>query len=310
MTLTVSVLVPASCSPGETFCVESGGRTFDVTCPIDCVGGQDMIMVDLPLEEEDDDAIEEAPADITVDVRVPAGVYPGDEFLIEALGSEFCVFCPQDAEPGSLITVSVPAASVGGGDDIMEEAATKQEPMADGKLGASRHRKASRELPPGPPTPPGTKSSVRRRLSEAIQKAAAATGSTPAAAEPLSATGSTSPPPPPPELPLGRYFRGQIIEVERSDGSWTRASVEEHDVWGDTYTCRLPDGRMKHFLEVSETRPIRCGAFLAGQRVVARGVMGEVDEFDEESGTYEVRETRSRRLLTYVEEGEVREVRD
>ena len=46
-------------------------------------------MVDLPLEEEDDDAIEEAPADITVDVRVPAGVYPGDEFLIEALGSEF-----------------------------------------------------------------------------------------------------------------------------------------------------------------------------------------------------------------------------
>ena len=49
---------------------------------------------------------------------------------------------------------------------------------------------------------------------------------------------------------------------------------------------------------------------LAGQRVVARGVMGEVDEFDEESGTYEVRETRSRRLLTYVEEGEVREVRD
>ena len=32
-------------------------------------------------------------------------------------------------------------------------------------------------------------------------------------------------------------------------------------MWGDTYTgTRLPDGRMKHFLEVSETRPIRCGA--------------------------------------------------
>ena len=39
--------------------------------------------------------------------------------------------------------------------------------------------------------------------------------------------------------------------------------------------------------------------------------MGEVDEFDGESGTYEGEgDEGSRRLLTYVEEGEVREVRD
>ena len=60
---------------------------------------------------------------------------------------------------------------------------------------------------------------------------------------------------------------------------------------------RLCDGtgRLKYFVEVSELRAVRCGAFCCGRRVrvgppgARDAVVAHVEEFDDESGTYTVR---------------------
>ena len=108
---------------------------------------------------------------------------------------------------------------------------------------------------------------------------------------------------------------GQVIEVERNSGTWSRAGIEEYDEGGDTYTVQLLDGtgRYKYFVEVCEIRTLRCGAFVAGRRVqlvsgAARGAAGHVDDFDEETDSYSVR-LLDGRLKCYLTADELQEVR-
>ena len=51
-----------------------------------------------------------------------------------------------------------------------------------------------------------------------------------------------------------KFARGQPVEVFRTDGTWSLATVTDYDGEGCTYTVALPDGREKHLLEESEMR--------------------------------------------------------
>ena len=101
----------------------------------------------------------------------------------------------------------------------------------------------------------------------------------------------------------------------RSDGTWSRAAIEEYDALGDTYTVQLtPCGRSKYFVEASELRALKAGAYDVGRRVALdcslleagrrsgaarRGavIAALVEEYDDESDSYTlVREDDGKRL--------------
>ena len=51
-----------------------------------------------------------------------------------------------------------------------------------------------------------------------------------------------------------KFGVGQPVEVLRTDGQWTLATVTDYDEHGLTYTVGLADGRLKHFVEESDLR--------------------------------------------------------
>ena len=71
--------------------------------------------------------------------------------------------------------------------------------------------------------------------------------------------------------------------------------------------------RLKYFVEDSELRALRCGAFAAGRRVLllsqgAEAPVGSVEAFDEESDSYTVR-LLDGRMRFYVMVDEMKEIR-
>ena len=56
------------------------------------------------------------------------------------------------------------------------------------------------------------------------------------------------------EVEYGKFGPGQPVEVLRSDGTWTLATVAEFDETGCTYTITLIDGRQKYFVEEEDLR--------------------------------------------------------
>ena len=83
--------------------------------------------------------------------------------------------------------------------------------------------------------------------------------------------------------------------------------MEDYDFYGNTYTVRLlSDGRVKYFVEDNALRATRCGSFVAGTPVSWESgrYMGQVDAFDDESGTYTVR-LADGRCQYYLEEHEL-----
>ena len=52
----------------------------------------------------------------------------------------------------------------------------------------------------------------------------------------------------------GKFKVGQQVEVLRSDGSWSLASVKEYDWRAVNYTVMLPDTRLKYMVEEEDLR--------------------------------------------------------
>jgi len=252
-----------------------------------------------------------------VNISVPDGIYPGDEFLVELSdGFAFYVLAPEGVGPGEMLTVEVP----------VDENACMDEQRCAGRgcgEGFGGSRRVSREVPLLPTGGAGVGMGDEERLDDTSPRDVISSNFEPKASHaprsgkkgllrsPSAARMQSPPPTLQPQPRVGKYLQDQLVEVERNDGSWSRATVQEHEAFGDTYTVRLADrtGRIKYFVEADELRPIRCGCFVAGRRVlIGRGSeCASVDDFDEETSTYTVR-LPDGRMRMYILEEEMREV--
>ena len=156
------------------------------------------------------------PADLVpVDVIVPDGVYGGSTFSVEYAGGVFDIVCPDGCGPGSAIVVDLPSAP----------------------------------MPPEQPAPAPLPRSDKENLPEGFEKIGK-TGK--GLALSLNIGGGI-------KLSLalatqGKYRVGQQVEVLRSDGTWSLASVKEYDCKAVNYTVMLPDTRLKHMVEEEDLR--------------------------------------------------------
>lgn len=293
----VSVCVPDGVYEGQEFTVACDGREFLVVCPDNAGPGDEVeLTVSPPPPPEPPDVVE---------VVVPDGLLSGDEFLVEAAGAApFYCLVPEGCAGGSLIAVELPRP--GGSCDGAPEAAAGLSPPL------MRERRATVE-----------DDSYRGARGDAAKLRPPPT-QTPAGAFFLGQVGPHRPHgPPPPRAAPARLApapasprpprRPQTVDVFRSDGSWSRAYVEEYEERGETYTVRLADGRLKHFVERDELLAIKAGSFVLGRLVRytdgdrwdCRGELAFVDDFDDGSGTYTLRREDGR-LAFYVTEDEVR----
>ena len=92
------VTIPGNLQPGDLFSVAASGQEWSITCPDGVFGGQEL-EVELPIEDEEPHQTGCAPSySDFVDVSVPDGIGPGDEFLVELCdGFQFYVMAPAGA---------------------------------------------------------------------------------------------------------------------------------------------------------------------------------------------------------------------
>ena len=276
----IFVTVPHGIGPGDIFEV--------------CCDNGSTVMVECPEDalpgEEIELEVQDASTPTLVEVTVPDGVAPGEQFLVEMSdGSSFWVELPADcAEPaaGLVLSVEVPAPE----EDGMkvhppeEDDGTQQ---CDDTFSTSDSEDAPHADAPGTAGP----SRLARRTLGALQQPA-----------------------------IGRHFHGQGVNVYRTDGTWTRAFVVDHDDAGDTYTVRLPDGRCKYFVQPDDLRASRVGEFEVGRRVAlqaagpwaGRGdaraeepLLASIEDYDDETGSYTVLREDTQRRQYFVMPDEI-----
>ena len=256
----VVVMVPDGLCPGDSFVIEVYGREWTVDVPDDACAGHEIELM-LPVDEDSDDSSnvcmseEEDSADSgSLVVLVPHECGPGDVFVVETTGPT--------GDPFSF-EVIVPDACYGG----MELVVQVPPP------------------PPPPPPPEGKESSYAARLRTMTKESSYVDEVHAEDPDVLVLRASR----------VGDFTTFVNLEVERSDGSWSSgATAEEYDEWGDTYTVRLSDGRLKYMVEPRSLRRVRVGSLSKGQAVLcatrARGKMyGVVDDYDDVSEQYTLR---------------------
>ena len=100
----------------------------------------------------------------------------------------------------------------------------------------------------------------------------------------------------------GRYKIGEKVQVQRTSGAWSPATIKEYDELSDCYTIELLVSRqLKYFVSENEIQPLefeaeKCGEHFYGRRVQVPfvgamskdEVMGEVRAYDEATSTYTV----------------------
>jgi len=156
---------------------------------------------------------EDAPAAQQVNIVIPDGCYPGDEFTVEFDGRAFNIGVPDGCEPGMELTVDVPPA---------EEEAPAPAPAP------SRDKYRNMDIPP---YRKGGSSASKRNTDWAQSSSLFSMG-------PPDGFGN----------PVGDFHVGQLVQVTRSDGSWTYGKVMDHESEGNTYSIMTRAGA-KHFVE-------------------------------------------------------------
>ena len=260
----VVVIVPEGLYPGDEFIIEVGGREWTVDVPDGAYAGHEIEMI-LPLDDDSsssDDTMymEEEPLENSLVVMVPEQCGPGDAFVVETMGPS--------GESFTFETI-VPDSCYGGMELVVQ-------------------------VPPPPPPPPPPLSEGKgdggkrgERLRAALAHAEGGYDDELHVEDPDVTVLR--------ESRVGHYSTFQKLEVYRSDGSWSRgATVEEYDEFGDTYTVRTSDGRLKYMVEPPSLRSVRVGLGLSlGEAVLcstrAGKVYGHVDEYDDTENQYTVR---------------------
>lgn len=215
----LEVIVPEGCKSGSEIIVSAGARELTVTVP-EGVGPGDMIIVDLPPTSQ-----------------------PSTPSRASSRGS----IAP--CEAGETVLVAVVPDGATGGSEIFVDTGDRELCVVV-PLGLRAGDEMEVVVPPLlPPSP---------RSPAPIQK-----GPPPSQLQP-----TPSPPAPkrvqPPELSddsdtddsaVGAKFGvGSPVELLRTDGNWTLATVSEYDELGGHYTITLTDGRSKYFVEEGDLR--------------------------------------------------------
>ena len=213
----VEVLIPPGCHAGSELVVNAGGdQEVLVTIP-EGFGPGELLLVDLsPVGGGQAAASEEEPV---LNVVVPEGAEGGSEILVDVGdGRELAVVVPQGLRPGDMMEVVVPAAT--------PWSPSPPPPHAE-------------PLPPPPeplPPPPPQPKPDEEREPQRVQPAE------------LSDSDEDDP------AQGAKFGVGQPVEVLRTDGAWSLATVVDYDDGGLTYTISLVDGRHKYFVEETELR--------------------------------------------------------
>ena len=216
----VTVTVPDGVYEGDEFSIDFDGTTFNVVCPGGC-GPGDAINLELDVP-----GAEEAPPS-TVTVVVPDGCFPGMEFTVDFDGRQFNIAVPDGVEPGMELAVEVPP------EDPAEAAAPEPAPAPAPAPASSSSSRNYRDMhiPPyrgsNAPAPAASKSSNEWAPASSLF-----------AMGPAEGFGN----------PAGDFHVGQLVQVTRSDGSWTYGKIMEYEDMGDTYTI-MTRGGPKHFVE-------------------------------------------------------------
>ena len=287
------VVLPDGVETGEEIVVTSpDGQEFTVTVPPGLTGGCEMD-VDLPSAER-----ESSPVSVTVTVFVPSGCGAGDEVTVDYEGETFGVVLPSGSSEGMPIDVELSLSHPEDNDGF---------PPAFNFLPCfSRDRT---------PTPTPKASPAARR-----PPSAPAAPSPSSKRPPMRSPATARPPPsmqppslPPPPTRFSTFCVGLPVEVWRSEGRWSRGTIDAVDDASCTCTLRMEDGRLKYLVEETELRHYRAGAFDVGDMVNARlGSGGDasgltraaIAGYDDDSATYSLL-LRSGKRVYFVAEEEI-----
>jgi len=205
------VTVPDGIFAGDEFVIEFDGQQLSVVCPDGCQGG-DAINLTVPASGGDTGGDEGAPPSVTV--SVPEGCYPGDEFTVEFDGRSFNVGVPDGCGPGTELTVEVPPA----------ESAPAPAPAPAGRDRPSSSSQRDMNIPP---YRGGQRPGEKKKNSSDW-----APSSSLFSMGPAEGFGN----------PAGAYSVGQLVQVTRSDGSWTYGKIMDYDDLGDNYSVMTKAG--------------------------------------------------------------------
>ncbi|KAL1496208.1 hypothetical protein AB1Y20_016439 [Prymnesium parvum] len=272
----LQVETPAGVGPGDLFHIEHSGLLFEICVPDGVHEGQ-FIEVDLPLEEAQQDLLADtdAPPPELLEITVPPNAEGGAEILVEHGALQFYVTVPAGLVAGDLLTVEVPLAT---GHDLDEVPPLPSKAPAD-----PTSAEAEDEVKP----------LRRRRRERKVSAGFESWASFP--------NGTT-----------GKFDRLQEVEVYRTDGTWTPATVLTHYDASDTYDVQLRDGQIN---ESDGLRHIKVGGFNKHQAVKVldqkEWVWARVDDFylDDSSmyGTYSA-ELLDGRKWYFLEASDLRQV--
>lgn len=219
----VNVIVPDGLHPGDVFdAVLEDDSSVAVTVPDGCYGSME-ITISVPSLEEP--PVDGADGVMPVEVLVPNGIYPGDAFSVEhADGQLYDITCPDGVGPGDAIFVDLP---------LLPPPPLAAEPPAPQslQLSAQKENISKDNLPEGYEKVGrhGKGLALNLNLGGGLK---------------LSLGVATA----------GKFRVGQQVEVLRSDGAWSLASVKEYDWRAVNYTVMLPDTRLKYMVEEEDLR--------------------------------------------------------
>lgn len=223
---TVTIVIPEGINAGDEFLVLGpDGQELTIACPDGCGAGMEL---EVTLPEAPEAPPVEAPQ--SVEVAVPDGCNPGDGFLVDFDGVQFEVVVPDGMAAGSLLMVEVPATPapqepLADPEEIAEEIPHKAVEPAAAEAPAQTENKSSKSAMPS--FAYGGGSSAMRQVDD---------------------SDSDDDDPSLFYWGLGKYEEcgdftmGQLVQVTRSDGTWTYAKIQEYDDMGDTYTVMTKMG--------------------------------------------------------------------
>ena len=200
----LDVIIPPGLEGGDEMSVEHKGMTLTVTIPKALSSGD---LMTLEHDEVDDDyecaSTSQAHSAATepMYINVPDGVYEGETFTVETeWGGLFDVSCPPGCPPGSTIVVELPVAPPGSpGESFSRRGISQQQQQHE-----------QQEQPDEPPLLPPASPHRSPSPSQRSRRVARA---------------SREPPPPAPECFGHRYAAGSKVQVLRTDGTYSAATV-------------------------------------------------------------------------------------
>lgn len=243
----MSVEVPEGIAAGEAFLVVApNGQEVTIECPEGC-GAGDLLEVALP----DDAPPSEQPTEPAVsepqlvEIVIPDGCGEGDEFLVEFNGTQFSVGVPPGCTAGMAITIEVPAAPEAPADEPPAaeplESFEKEDETSSalGKLSISEGERYA--LPDPPAFLGGGGSSDKHeplpsKFGNPFDYSSDEDDKEPSIfAGGFKLHGEES-------KKCGDFSVDQLIQVTRSDGTWTYGKIMDYDEMGDSYTIMTKAG--------------------------------------------------------------------